>query len=108
MTPEKNPYPWSGTIRRSSGLVEHVCEHGVGHPAIGSAKWLSLVHGGKTSPHAIHGCDGCCRTKEWRLADVTEGLAIAEDHLERLQSSLHKQTKLVTYLQATKKSLKES
>lgn len=40
---------------RSSGLVEDVCEHGVGHP---NEHWLKANP--KLEYLSIHGCDGCC------------------------------------------------
>ena len=46
---------------RENGLIEIVCQHGVGHPS----KLL-------TNPkyyYGVHGCDGCCDTEEWRLAE---------------------------------------
>jgi hypothetical protein len=43
----------SRRLTRASGLIEDVCEHGVGHP---NREWLRAhpEHDG------IHGCDGCC------------------------------------------------
>jgi len=56
-------------ITRASGLIEHVCVHGVGHPDPESAIKVSL----KYSPNrtekeirengtawTVHCCDGCC------------------------------------------------
>lgn len=41
-------------IFRDNGVIEDLCEHGVGHP---NRAWLEKYH----SPHnGIHGCDGCC------------------------------------------------
>ena len=58
---------WSGPTRRSDrfGLVEYHCEHGIGHPALGSALWVAEAinaDGGASSweSESIHGCDGCC------------------------------------------------
>lgn len=71
-------FPWVRTVRRASGLVENVCVHGVGHPAIGSVMWMSR------NGHAgcgIHGCDGCCRDPEWERKDALEGLRIATNLL---------------------------
>jgi len=45
-------------IRRSSGLIENICEHGVGHPN----KEL-------TPPefyYGVHGCDDCCAHPDFR------------------------------------------
>lgn len=54
-TTYKAPYWAEYQLTRSSGLVEDVCEHGVGHP---NKEWLAK------HPHRqamdIHGCDGCC------------------------------------------------
>ncbi len=75
---------WS-TIRRETGLIEHVCEHGVGHPSRASALWRAegkTAHddadGGNLSPglkaesvkvyeqeEMIHGCDGCCNRADF-------------------------------------------
>ena len=35
------------------GLVEDLCEHGIGHP---NSEWLV----NKAKHWGIHGCDGCC------------------------------------------------
>ena len=55
------------TIRRESGLVEFVCEHGVGHPVWGSADFLASydspsaeLRSRKRDSWMTHGCDGCC------------------------------------------------
>jgi len=49
------PKPEWATMQlvRETGLVEDVCEHGVGHP---NRHYL------RTHPWAseVHGCDGCC------------------------------------------------
>ncbi len=36
------------------GIVEDICEHGIGHP---NREWLKK-HG--KDGDGIHGCDGCC------------------------------------------------
>ncbi len=67
--------------RRETGLVELVCEHGIGHPSKGSALWiaesLATRRLAEVEPEdqretyeemveklfdgcLIHGCDGCC------------------------------------------------
>lgn len=66
--------PWKQTIRRASGLVENICRHNVGHGAAGSVDWLRL---NKMDGYGIHGCDGCCSTPEWKIADLQEGVRIA-------------------------------
>ena len=42
---------------RSSGIVEDICEHGVGHP---NAEWLAKHDTDGKLGFGIHGCDGCC------------------------------------------------
>jgi hypothetical protein len=79
--PAAQATPWVETIRRDSGLVEHVCEHGVGHPAYGSVHWME-INGMKG--YGVHGCDGCCRAPAWVEADLREGLRIANTHLLRV------------------------
>lgn len=44
-------------IVRENGLVEDICEHGVGHPN----KEYMKQH--KNQSHGIHGCCGCCAKK---------------------------------------------
>lgn len=65
---------WS-TIRRASGLIEHVCGHGCGHPNAGSVQYMEFMSNADLdndvlpqipsapcpdSSWAVHGCDGCC------------------------------------------------
>ena len=38
------------------GMVEDICEHGIGHPNL---QWLK-EHGNK-KVDSVHGCDGCCK-----------------------------------------------
>ena len=60
----KNRKKWKIHRRLDSfakGLVEAVCEHGVGHPIPESVKYLD-AHGpiGARGTWDTHGCDGCC------------------------------------------------
>lgn len=48
-------------IIRASGLVEWVCNHGVGHPLPESSRLLYLKT--DNSSWDVHGCDGCCKIK---------------------------------------------
>jgi hypothetical protein len=65
------------TIRRETGLIEHVCEHGVGHPNAGSVQYMEYMNQAldeygdldfpsiPSEPYLksswwVHGCDGCC------------------------------------------------
>ena len=46
---------------RETGLVERMCEHGVGHPDPDSAKWMNEnAWEGSRGSWGMHGCDGCC------------------------------------------------
>lgn len=78
-------YPWAYETRRESGLVELVCKCGVGHPAPGSVHWMAL-HGKDAMD--VHGCCGCCRTTEWRLAAATRGYEIANEALKKTMATL--------------------
>ena len=49
-------------LRRMSGLLEHVCEHGVGHPDMNSVKELAKAG---YEGFGVHGCDGCCKRKDF-------------------------------------------
>lgn len=53
---------WSGPSRRwdRQGLVEYYCEHGIGHPAYGSALWIAECRGWDVDVELTHGCCGCC------------------------------------------------
>ena len=43
--------------RADRGILERICEHGVGHPDHDSAEFLSSI--GRDYEN-VHGCDGCC------------------------------------------------
>lgn len=47
----------SHQIVRTSGLVEDVCEHGVGHP---NAAYLRIHDHDGMKMLGVHGCCGCC------------------------------------------------
>lgn len=53
------PGPWESWPRywRHDRLImERICPHGVGHPAVEQLRWWDLTG---RSYMAIHGCDGC-------------------------------------------------
>jgi len=63
-------WDWPVT-RRETGLIEHLCPHGIGHPNPGSARWVAEGFGmdndhtddeidANESAWLVHGCDGCC------------------------------------------------
>lgn len=43
--------------REDRGILERICEHGVGHPDYDSALYLDSIG---ESVQNIHGCDFCC------------------------------------------------
>lgn len=45
------------TLIRTSGLVERICEHGVGHPDPDSVAYFERKG---IEAMDVHGCDGCC------------------------------------------------
>lgn len=45
---------------RETGLIEAVCEHGVGHPLPASARAIEAELGHAPGTWGVHGCDGCC------------------------------------------------
>ena len=54
---------------RETGLVERICEHGVGHPDPDSAAWFDEFGPvGSRGTWTSHGCDHCC-TNPWRTLD---------------------------------------
>jgi len=48
-------------VVRSSGLVEDICEHGIGHP---NAEYLRINDPNGELGFACHGCDLCCCDEE--------------------------------------------
>lgn len=45
---------WRQLWRSDRGIIERVCEHGIGHPDPDDGKVVSGEDSG------VHGCDGCC------------------------------------------------
>lgn len=43
--------------RDDRGILERICEHGIGHPDFDSALYLTSIG---SEVENIHGCDGCC------------------------------------------------
>lgn len=88
---------WSEPSRRwdRDGLVEYRCEHGVGHPAYGSALWIAEAHGWDVDTELIHGCCGCCSredfpgTPERSLVRAHELLRTAIGRIEELEERLN-------------------
>lgn len=52
-----SPFNW----RADRGLLERVCDHGVGHPDPDGLAHLARLKGKEfASVESVHGCDGCC------------------------------------------------
>ena len=84
--------PWVKTIRRETGLVEHVCKHGVGHPACGSVMWMEATLDERSKgTWGVHGCDGCCHATEWRLTDAMDGLRLATGYMAKYREKYRKE-----------------
>jgi len=48
-------------LTRETGLIEWVCECGVGHPDMNSVDEMDRRYGaGSKGTWGIHGCCGCC------------------------------------------------
>ena len=52
---------WTKT-QRTSGLIEWVCEHGVGHPDKAS---VDEMEANGRPGYGVHGCDGCCKREDF-------------------------------------------
>ena len=58
---------------RRTGLLEHVCEHGVGHPDEESVAVITAITG--QDSWDMHGCDGCCSREDFPgRSDEGEGM----------------------------------
>lgn len=51
---EHHMVAWALHWRGDRGLMERICEHGIGHPDPDSLAYLAGADDG------VHGCDGCC------------------------------------------------
>ena len=54
------PYNW----RNDRGLMERICEHGVGHPDPDDLAYKkAVIPNYEDYEFGVHGCDGCCHPK---------------------------------------------
>jgi hypothetical protein len=82
----KYPAPWLFDTRTEHGLVEHICNCSVGHPAWGSADWMALVFNekrGSKNPFLIHTCCGCCNTDSWKLCSLKNSYSLIRRGVEK-------------------------
>lgn len=55
---------WPAIMREDGRRMEIICPHGVGHPVKSLSKdWDDTWMG-------VHGCDGCCSTAAFALAEM--------------------------------------
>lgn len=60
---------WPLAWREDKGILERMCEHGIGHPDPDSLAFIKLTRGDKeATEYGVHGCDGCCKKKPWSPA----------------------------------------
>ena len=57
----KMPRSW----RFDRGIIEHQCEHGVGHPCRAGVEYAKAISGPDDDyDSGIHGCDRCCQSPD--------------------------------------------
>ena len=54
---------WRMNWRGDEGMMERICEHGVGHPDPDHVAYMERKNPGGLDGYA-HGCDGCCKSPE--------------------------------------------
>jgi len=84
ITQEKYPMPYWATkqVIRASGLIEDICEHGMGHPN----KAFLKANPNYIGAHSSHTCDGCCN----RLNDDKE----KKEHAKKKQKENEKRLEM--------------
>lgn len=80
---------WS-THRRETSLIEHICEHGVGHPNAGSMLRMDEIHGeGSKGTWGVHGCDGCCARDDFPGSPINTMLFSLKLYANKCPWELH-------------------
>lgn len=80
-----------------NGLIEYVCECGVGHPVYASALWIAeSVHGADhpdidkmATAEMTHGCCGCCSRDDFpgdMVTSLKKSHEIIRDHIYKLHN----------------------
>lgn len=54
---------WPTNWRSDLGIMERICEHGIGHPDPDDLAYKKKILGDKADHLGVHGCDGCCFKK---------------------------------------------
>lgn len=52
---------WSLVWRDDRGIFERICEHGIGHPDPDQLDYWKRT---RQEWQSVHGCDGCCQSKD--------------------------------------------
>jgi len=73
----KRPRSW----RVDRQMLEHHCEHGIGHPCRAGLDFAAII--GLVSD-GVHGCDGCCE-----FADAVDETDDLDDTLQYLTEAVH-------------------
>jgi len=112
---------------RETGLVEWVCEHGVGHPDYISACAVAKAHPEKghsfeevRNAWLVHGCDGCCAQddfpgkvkRKFQVWITLEGQGIivkniTDDHLLNIKTHLARRKKEVIHESNNQEEIKK-
>ncbi len=51
---------WPTNWRQDLGIMERMCEHGIGHPDPDALAFVRKTNPKLAEALGIHGCDGCC------------------------------------------------
>ena len=51
---------WPTHWREDRGIMERICEHGVGHPDPDDLAFQERISYDGSCYSGVHGCDGCC------------------------------------------------
>ncbi len=55
----------AGHLFSISDVMERICPHGIGHPDPDHIEYIRTALGDRAAGvEGVHGCDGCCRTRE--------------------------------------------
>lgn len=74
---------------RSSGLMERICPHGIGHPDPDSVAYFRRVDP-ETKWLSVHGCDGCCTSSEKHVKVLCELLRSLKVQLSAIKRQAQK------------------
>ena len=97
---------WTMNRRQDrNGLIEYICECGVGHPVYASALWIAeSIHGENCEEkhienEMVHGCCGCCARDDFpgdtktSLKKAHEIIRNQNERIEELEKTSDRQSK---------------